>query len=100
MINIKNKNGILRLSIDENDKCVYRKVLMEEEYISLSFESDNIIPFAKGDYIDTEFGRFYIVHLSKPKFSKTGAYSYDLKFHADWERWRNRILFIKRSSRE
>lgn len=98
MINIKNKNGILRLSIDENDKCVYRKVLMEEEYISLSFESDNIIPFAKGDYIDTEFGRFYIVHLSKPKFSKTGAYSYDLKFHADWERWRNRILFYNRQS--
>lgn len=98
MINIKDKNGISRLSIDENDKSVYRKVLMEEEYISLTLESDIIIPFAKGDYIDTEFGRFYIVHLENPKFSKTGSYTHTVKFHADWERWRNRILFYNRQS--
>lgn len=98
MINIKDKNGISRLSIDENDKSVFRKVLMEEEYISLTLESDIIIPFAKGDYIDTEFGRFYIVHLENPKFSKTGSYTHTVKFHADWERWRNRILFYNRQS--
>lgn len=98
MINIKDKNGISRLSIDENDKSVYRKVLMEEEYISLTFESDIIIPFAKGDYIDTEFGRFYIVHLEDPKFSKTGSYTHSIKFHADWERWRTRMLFYNRQN--
>ena len=97
-MNVKDKNGILKISIDENDKCVYHKALMEEEYILLNFESDILIPFAKGDYIDTEFGRFYIVHLEKPKFSKAGGYTYDQKFHSEWERWRNRILFYNRQS--
>lgn len=96
---VKDKNGIVKISIDENDKCVYKKSLMEEEYILLNTESDILIPFAKGDYIDTEFGRFYIVNIDKPKFSnKTGGYTYNQKFHADWERWRTRMLFYNRQS--
>lgn len=97
-MNIKDKNGISKITVPENDKCIYHKSLMEEEYILLNFNSDTVIPFAKGDYIDTEFGRFSIVYLDPPKFSKSGGYTYDVKFHAPWERWRNRILFYSRQN--
>ena len=98
-MNVKDKNGISKISIDENDKCVYHKSLMEEEYILLNYESDSLIPFAKGDYIDTEFGRFHLVHIEEPRFSSnTGGYTYDQKFHADWERWRTRMLFYNRQN--
>lgn len=97
MIDIKDKNGNLRCSVEITDKCVYYKSLMEEEYVLLSFNSDTIVPLTKGDFIDTdEFGRFYIVTLDKPKRGSDGGYQYEQKFHAAWERLRNRIAFYDR----
>lgn len=96
MIDIKDKNGNLRYSVEVTDKCVYYKALMEEEYVLLSFDSDTIVPLAKGDYIDTEFGLFYIVTLDKPKRNANGGYAYEQKFHASWERLRNRLTFYDR----
>ena len=96
MIDIKQKNGSVRCSVEITDKCVYHKELMAEEYVLLSFESDTLIPFAKGDYIDTEFGTFRIVHLEKPAESANGGYEYEQKFHVDWERFRSRIVFYDR----
>lgn len=96
MIDIKQKNGSVRCSVEITDDCVYHKELMVEEYVLLSFESDTLIPFVKGDYIDTEFGTFRIVHLEKPTPSANGGYEYEQKFHVDWERFRNRIVFYDR----
>lgn len=96
MIHIKDKNGNLRYSVEITDKCVYYKALMEEEYVLLSFDSDTLVPFAKGDYIETEFGTFYAVYIDKPKRTSTGGYSYEQKFHAPWEWLRNRIAFYDR----
>lgn len=96
MIDIKDKNGNLRYSVEITDKCVYYKALMEEEYVLLSFDSDTIVPLAKGDYIDTEFGQFYIVTLDKPKRNANGGYAYEQKFHVGWERLRNRLTFYDR----
>lgn len=96
MIDIKDKNGNLRYSVEITDKCVYYKALMEEEYVLLSFDSDTLVPFAKGDYIETEFGTFYAVYIDKPKRTSNGGYSYEQKFHAPWEWLRNRIAFYDR----
>lgn len=96
MIGIKNKSGEIRCSVEITDKCVYYKALMEEEYVLLSFNSDTLIHFEKGDYIETEFGTFYIVYIEKPKRASDGGYSYEQKFHAQWEWLRNRIAFYNR----
>ena len=96
MIDIKSKNGDVRYSVEITDKCVYHKELMTEEYVLLSFESDSLIPFVKGDYIDTEFGTFKIVTLDKPARGKNGSYSYAQKFHPDWEKFKTRIMFYDR----
>lgn len=96
MIDIRDKNAAIRASVEITDQCVYSKKLMEEEYVLLSFESDTLIKFAKGDYIQTDFGVFRIVTLSRPHQSANGGYTYEQKFHADWERWRNHITFYDR----
>lgn len=96
MIDIRDKNAAIRASVEITDQCVYSKKLMEEEYVLLYFESDTLIKFAKGDYIQTDFGVFRIVTLSRPHQSANGGYTYEQKFHADWERWRNHITFYDR----
>ena len=96
MIDIKQKNGTIRLSVEITDKCVYSKTLMEEEYVLLSFDTDTIIQLAKGDYIDTEFGTFQIVKLEKPEETANGGYHYEQKFHPEWEMLRNRLTFYDR----
>lgn len=96
MIDIRDKDAAIRASVEITDQCVYSKTLMEEEYVLLSFESDTLINFAKDDYIQTEFGVFSIVKLSRPQQSSNGGYTYTQKFHAGWERWRNHITFYDR----
>lgn len=96
MITVKDKSGNVRCEVEVTDKCVYSKALMEEEYVLLSFVSDVLIDFAKEDYIDTDFGRFRIVTLEKPTLASNGGYQYEQKFHVEWERLRNRLLFYDR----
>ena len=100
MIDIKDKNGNTRLSVIISDKAVYHKELMTEEYVLLTFETATLVRFAKGDYINTEFGRFYLVNPTRPKYNVNntgnGAYQYEQKFHAVWERWKNYKFFYSR----
>ena len=98
MIKVKKKDGTLRVSVTVTPKCVFRKTKMQEEYVLLSFNSDVLIPFAKGDYIETEYGRHEIVYIDKPKISPKGGYAYAQRFHPEWEKLRNRILFYNRQN--
>lgn len=98
MIDIKDKYGNIRHSVEITEKCVYNKELMSEECVQLYFDTDKLIRFQKGDYIHCDFGRFEIVTINAPKLnvSSDGGYSYEQKFHVDWEKWKNRVLFYKR----
>lgn len=98
MIDIKDKNNNVIHSVEITDKCVYSKTLMEGEYVLLSFESDTIVPLANGCYINTDFGKFYIVDVSKPTTASDGGYQYEQKFYVGWERLRNHILFYNRQA--
>ena len=90
---IKGKDDKEKLSVPISSKCVYRKTKMQDEYVLLDFNSNVLIPFAKGDYIVTEYGRFSIVYIDKPKISAKGGYVYSQRFHPEWEKLRNRKLF-------
>lgn len=80
------------------DRALYHKELMAEEYVLLSFNTRTLINFKKGDWIETEFGRFEIVTINRPSRNTTGdgGWFYEQKFHASWERWKNRKLFYDR----
>ena len=94
MIGIYDKNGDLRLQVVISPSDIYHKELMVSEYVQLDFKLAQLVRLRRGDYIDTEFGRFSIKKVDRPLFEpKTGAYKYEQKFHAGWEWWRNYILY-------
>lgn len=98
MIDIMDKEGAVRASVEITDKSVYVNTLMEEEYVLLSFKSDTLIAFAKKDCIATEFGTFYIMEVDKPELQSDGSYKYEQKFHAEWCFLENHILFYDRGT--
>lgn len=98
MIEVRDTNNNVRCTVLETDKCVYQKTLMTEEYVLLSFDSDTLIDFAKGDTIKTDFGKFYLKDIEKPTRASDGGWQYEQKFVAKWELFRNRICFYNRQT--
>lgn len=97
MISIKDITGKIRFSTEINTGSVYRKTLMKEDYILLHFSVYQPVLFEKGDYCDTEFGRFEIVDLVFPQYNtSTGGYDYELRIDAEYYKWKNKILFYDR----
>ncbi len=97
MISIKDITGKIRFSTEINTGSVYRKTLMKEDYILLHFSVYQPVLFEKGDYCDTEFGRFEIVDLVFPQYNtSTGGYDYELRLDAEYYKWKNKILFYDR----
>lgn len=97
MISIKDITGKIRFSTEIKTGSVYRKILMKEDYILLYFSVYQPVLFEKGDYCDTEFGRFEIVDLVFPKYNtSTGGYDYELRLDAEYYKWKNKILFYDR----
>ena len=98
MIDIRDKKGNIRHSVEVSERSVYHKELMSEEYVLLSFETDRLVRFKKGDYIETEFGRFEIVTVSKPERNTgtDGGWSYEQKFNPAWAKWAIRKMFYNR----
>ena len=99
MIEIRDIKGDLRYSVELSDRDVYHKELMAEEYILLAFNTDKLIHFRKGDYIETEYGKFEILIVSKPTIdNSTGGYSYEQKFVPSWAKWSTRTLMYDRQN--
>ncbi|WP_347021760.1 collagen-like triple helix repeat-containing protein [Bacteroides fragilis] len=97
MISIKDITGKIRFSTEIKTGSVYRKTLMKEDYILLHFSVYQPVLFEKGDYCDTEFGRFEIVDLVFPQYNtSTGGYDYELRLDAEYYKWKNKILFYDR----
>lgn len=97
MISIKDITGKIRFSTEINTGSVYRKTLMKEDYVLLHFSVYQPVLFEKGDYCDTEFGRFEIVDLVFPQYNtSTGGYDYELRLDAEYYKWKNKILFYDR----
>lgn len=94
---IYSRQGSEKADITPNEGSKWRKELMAEEYVLLKFTSKKFIAIAKGDYIVADFGTYYIVDLTRPKWNTTsGAWDYELKFHAEWMKWQNRTFFFNR----
>lgn len=98
MIEVRDKNNNIRCKVEITDKSVYSKMLMEDEYVLLSFESDTLIAFQKKDSIKTDFGTFRIKKVATPIMQSDGGYLYEQKFVPDWVFWEDRILFYNRQS--
>lgn len=98
-MNIYNRNGAVIASVEVSDSSEWRKELMNEEYVSLKFTLSEHVQFKKGFFITPSFGthRYEIVTLDRPRFNTSnGGWDYDIKFHAEWEKWKHLVLFYDR----
>lgn len=105
-IDIKGKQGQIRVSvpIQEGAKGVF--ALMNADYIQLSFSSDTVIPFKLGDYADLsgieyeglggKIAKVYeVVDMNNvnPTYNEsTGAYDYNIRLDAYYWKWKNKIF--------
>lgn len=81
-----------------NKGCERKWELQGDDYITLRFNVSAPIVFKIGDYTEIteaeggENGRFYITESVKPSYNKgNGAYTYEIKFEAEYKLWNNYV---------
>lgn len=65
---------------------------MQSHYCKLSFKLSRPTYFLLGDFIETPYGRFELIDLTKAKDNDTIGYSYEIQFDAYYRKLKNKIL--------
>lgn len=93
MIEIKDNNEVLVLSIPIGVGSKRKFELMKDDYITLKFSLLYPVRFKLGCHTECEFGRFEIIEEQKPSFNNsTGGYDYELKMEASYMKWKNKVF--------
>lgn len=82
----------VRCSAPVTQDALVHYELMQSHYCKLSFKLSKPIYFLLGDFIDTPYGRFELIDLTKAKDNDTIGYSYDIQFDAYYRKFKNKIL--------
>lgn len=98
-ITIFDKQDRKAYTIPVNTGSTYNWNLMQEEYISVKFQSNTILKMRKGYWCEIDgLGRFEVVDLPKPEASETAdGWDYELRLDRPWYHFKNRIYFYSRS---
>lgn len=82
----------VRCSAPVTQDALVHYELMQSHYCKLSFKLSKPIYFLLGDFIDTPYGRFELIDLTKTKDNDTIGYSYEIQFDAYYRKFKNKIL--------
>ena len=82
----------VRCSVPVTQDALVHYELMQSHYCKLSFKLSKPIYFLLGDFIDTPYGRFELIDLTKAKYNDTIGYSYEIQFDAYYRKLKNKIL--------
>ena len=82
----------VRCSAPVTQDALVHYELMQSHYCKLSFKLSKPIYFLLGDFIDTPYGRFELIDLTKVKDNDTIGYSYEIQFDAYYRKLKNKIL--------
>lgn len=82
----------VRCSVPVTQDALVHYELMQSHYCKLSFKLSKSIYFLLGDFIDTPYGRFELIDLTKAKDNDTIGYSYEIQFDAYYRKFKNKIL--------
>lgn len=95
-----NRGNQTILTVIPNDGSRWRKELMSEEYVLVRFSLKQHVALKKGDKVAIEHvGNFEIVYPARPTWNTSrGCWDYEQKFHAEWEKWKNRKFFFDRQN--
>lgn len=85
-------NIYVRCSVPVTQDALVHYELMQSHYCKLSFKLYKPTYFLLGDFIDTPYGRFELIDLTKAKDNDTIGYSYEIQFDAYYRKFKNKIL--------
>lgn len=85
-------NVQVRCTVPVTQDALVHYELMQSHYCKLSFKLSKPIYFLLGDFIDTPYGRFELIDLTKVKDNDTIGYSYEIQFDAYYRKLKNKIL--------
>ena len=85
-------NVQVRCTVPVTQDALVHYELMQSHYCKLSFKLSKPIYFLLGDFIDTPYGRFELIDLTKAKDNDTIGYSYEIQFDAYYRKLKNKIL--------
>ena len=85
-------NVQVRCTVPVTQDALVHYELMQSHYCKLSFKLSKPIYFLLGDFIDTPYGRFELIDLTKARDNDTIGYSYEIQFDAYYRKLKNKIL--------
>ena len=85
-------NVQVRCTIPVTQDALVHYELMQSHYCKLSFKLSRPAYFLLGDFIETPYGRFELIDLTKAKDNDTIGYSYEIQFDAYYRKLKNKIL--------
>lgn len=89
---IYDKDGIQKHECSISNEAVYKREIVGEHYVRLTFNTSEYISFVIGDYIVYEGQNFTIYKDVSPE--ENAGYSYDILFGAKEMRFINFMLFL------
>lgn len=85
-------NVQVRCTVPVTQDALVHYELMQSHYCKLSFKLSKPAYFLLGDFIETPYGRFELIDLTKAKDNDTIGYSYEIQFDAYYRKFKNKIL--------
>ena len=85
-------NVQVRCTVPVTQDALVHYELMQSHYCKLSFKLSKPTYFLLGDFIETPYGRFELIDLTKAKDNDTIGYSYEIQFDAYYRKLKNKIL--------
>lgn len=85
-----------RATVIPNSGSLYAAELMKNEYVRLKFSLAEPVLFRIGDWCEFDFGRFELTEDYRPSYNKSGGWTYEIEFKAQYWKWANKILYYDR----
>ncbi len=85
-------NVQVRCTVPVTQEASVHYELMQSHYCKLSFNLSRPTYFLRGDFIETPYGRFELIDLTKAKDNDTIGYSYEIQFDAYYRKLKNKVL--------
>lgn len=85
-------NVQVRCTVPVTQEALVHYELMRSHYCKLSFKLSRPTYFLLGDFVETPYGRFELIDLTKAKDNDTIGYSYEIQFDAYYRKLKNKIL--------
>lgn len=91
MIDIKNIEGSVIISVEADENAVFHEELMQSDYINISWQSDENITLPAGTYVDYGLEKYRLLEPYTPTKQDECTYQYTPQFQSRIMNWDKQI---------